>query len=53
MTSVNDGVMLMLVAMLNFFGAILLAHYRARRDVLALPASEMPKTHAQPEAVSG
>ena len=53
MNSVNDSVLLMLVAMLNFLGAILLANIRARHEVIASRASEVSTSRGQPEAVSG
>lgn len=53
LASVNDGVLLMLVAMLNFLGAILLANMRARQETNASQTIELPGSTAQPEAVSG
>lgn len=53
MASINDSVLLMLVGMLNFLGAILLAHARTKEDEVDLPPLPSPSSRPQTEALSG
>ena len=51
LASLNDSVLLMLVGMLNFLGAILLAQARAADDEVFLPALPEPTPRTQTEAI--
>ena len=46
MVSINDSVLLMMVGMLNFLGAILLAHGRVKDEGLPLPPLPCPEAEA-------
>lgn len=47
MSSINDSVLLMLVGMLNFLGAILLARGRGKTEPLELPP--LPSSAPRPQ----
>lgn len=46
MVSINDSVLLMMVGMLNFLGAVLLAHARVKDEDLPLPPLPCPEGEA-------
>ena len=54
MVPINDSVLLMMVGMLNFFGAILLAHVRVKDTGLeSLPLPPFPVQSSALETVLG
>lgn len=54
MVSINDSVLLMLVGMLNFLGAILLAHARVKDEgVVGLQLPPLPVQGSATETARG
>lgn len=50
---VNDSLLLVLVGIINFSGAILLAHIRIQDEALPLPPLPLPSHHTQAEGARG
>lgn len=53
MGSIHESLLLMLVGMLNFLGAILLAHGRSKAEAIELPPVPVSAPRPQTEAAAG